>query len=92
MGVGPIINHICEVRWDALEMLLWEMGQKLPQFFPGLGSVSLWPWGGVPGPSAVCLGWVVLLGPLPPGLADFCSLSSDFYHSKRRLISSKRKP
>ena len=58
MGVGPIINHICDAWWDALEMLLWEMGQKLPEFFPVLGSVSLWPWGGVLAPLQFALdGW-----------------------------------
>lgn len=38
-------------------------------------------------------GWVALGGlSLSPGLADLCSLPLDFYHSKRRLIFSKRRP
>lgn len=90
MDVKFVIDHLCEAWGDVLSVCS-PQGDGL-EVSRVLGSVSLWPWGGVPGPSAVCTGRVALLGPLPPGLADICSLSPDFYHSKRRLICSKRKP
>lgn len=64
----------------------WETGWKWPELSLCLATC---PFGLRVGSLA---GWVALLRLSPPGLADFCSLSPDFYHSKRRRIFSKRKP
>lgn len=61
------------------------------------GAAGRTPWGGdgeVPEFLApLQLAWVGgSRWPVAPGLADLCSLPLDFYHSKRRLIFSKRRP